>query len=67
MNQHDDIKNQIGIHDLRIRLSDSGHFIWANITRDGKSWSHRLPLDPQQHHIEAAKEAASQWWKDEQE
>lgn len=63
----DDIKTKLGINDAELRLSDNGGWIWLSISRDGKSWSHRLPLDPKPHHIEEAKEAAEQWWKEEQE
>jgi len=61
------IKSDLGIEDAELRISDNAGFIWLNITRDGKSWSYRLPLDPKPHHIEDAKEAAEQWWKEERE
>lgn len=61
------IKDQLGIEDAKLRLGDNGHFLWLNITRDGQSFSHRLPLEPKQHHIDAAKEAAEQWFKEQNE
>lgn len=63
----DQIKSAMGIDDLTVRESDSTAFYWLTIARNGQSWSYRLDKDPKPHHIEAAKEAAAEWWEQEQE
>lgn len=63
------IKDKIGIDDLKVRAGDTGEYYWATLSRrhDGHHYvrSKRVANDATQDDLDRVREAFEAWWDDE--
>ncbi len=63
--EHAHIVDKLDIEGASVMPSDNGGWLWLRVSRSGHSWSHRLPLEPEHHHIAEARRQFDAWWIEE--